>query len=322
MTTAHDHDGDLATLLRTHVKEQEPPFALSAETSMALGRRTLVRRRARRGLAGVLVAAAAVAAIPLLPWTGSGGPGDDARGIDPATAAFLASYDALKMPQVIEQHVAAAFGDSLDGLGDPVFIAGDEQGTSLPAEYYDKASSMEVRYGDQGDRQVRVALMHSAGEAEGDVRKNCANDLAEGYAFSCEVTTAPNGDVVTTRVMAMRKLDEQLPRGGWGAVTRDELRTGIPAKGDPSQKPIDPSEVFFMRSVESVHSDTFLTNASETVRAPDLAAAESLWKVPTSAMTSIVTDPELVIPKPPQGDNGCGWQLHPEGITCGVPDPS
>jgi hypothetical protein len=315
-------DHDLATMLRDHVQQQEPPFLLSAESSMALGRRTLVRRRARRGFAGVLVAAAAVAAIPLLPWGGSGGHGDDRRGIDPATARALEHYDALAMPQLIEDHVAGALGDSLDGLGAPVFTAGDEQGTSLPSKYYDKASSMEVKYGGQGDRQVRVSLMHSAGEAEGDARKNCANDIAEGYAFTCTVTTGADGDPITTRVMAVRKLDEQFPQGGWGAVTREELRTGVPAKGDPSQEPIVPDEVFFMRTVESVHSDTFLTNASETVRAPDLTAAESRWKIDPADMARIVTDPELVIPKPPMGDNGCGWLLHPEGISCGVKDPS
>jgi hypothetical protein len=315
-------DHDLSTLLRDHVQQEEPPFLLSAESSMALGRRTLVRRRARRGFAGVLVAAAAVAAIPLLPWGGSGGHGDDRRGIDPATARALANYDARAMPQLIEDHVQATLGKGLDGLGAAAFRAGDDQGTSLPPTYYDKASSMEVTYGGDGDRRVRVELLHSGSEAEGDARRNCENDLAEGYAFSCDVTTAANGDVVTTRVMAMRPLGEQMAGADWGALTREELRTGVPVKGDPSQRPIDPDEVYFMRSVESVHSDTFLTNASETVRAPDLATAGSLWKVDPADMATIVTDPELVIPKPPMGDNGCAWQLHPEGISCGVTDPS
>lgn len=315
-------DHDLATLLRDHVREQEPPFALSAQTSMALGRRTLVRRRARRGFAGLVVAAAAVAAVPLMPWGGSHPGGEDKKGIDPATAAFLEDYDALKMPQVIEDHTTATLGDGLAGLGTATFAARDDQGVSLPATYYDKASSMEVTYGGQGDHEARVALMHSAGEAEGDARKNCENDLQEGYAFTCTVTTGADGDPVTTRVMAMRKLDDQFPQGGWGAVTREELRTGIPAKGDPSQKPIDPDEVYFMRAVESVHSETFLTTASETVRAPDVATAEKLWQIDPADMAALVTDPELVIPKPPMGDNGCAWMLHPKGISCGVQPPS
>jgi len=313
-------DHDLATLVREHVTRDEPPFLMSAETAIAVGRRTLVRRRARRGVAGVLVAAAAVVAVPLMPWHGGGG-GSDKTGIDPATAYALEHYDAQKMPQLIEEHVRAALGSGLDGLGAAAFQASDDQGTSLPPRYYDKASGMDVSYGGKGDRQVQVALMHSGSEAEGDARKICANEVAEGYSFSCTVTTGADGDPVTTRVTAMRRLDHQFPGGGWGALTQEELRTGIPAKGDPSQKRIDPDEVFFMRAVESVHSDTFLTSATESVRAPDLATAESLWKVSTAAMETIVTDPSLVIPKPPMGDNGCAWQLHPEGISCGK-DPN
>jgi hypothetical protein len=106
---------------------------------------------------------------------------------------------------------------------------------------------------------------------------------------------------------------------GWGALTREELRTGIPAKGDPNQDPIDPDEVYFVRNVESVHSDTFLTSVQETVKAPSLAKAA--FAVSPDRMTALVTDPSLVMPKPPMGDNGCAWQLHPEGINC-AKDPS
>ena len=49
MTHPQDQNRSLATLVREHVAHDEPPFLLSAETSIALGRRTLVRRRARRG---------------------------------------------------------------------------------------------------------------------------------------------------------------------------------------------------------------------------------------------------------------------------------
>jgi hypothetical protein len=306
-------DHDLATLLRDHVREQEPPFLLSPETPMALGRRTLVRRRARRGFAGVLIAAAAVAAIPLLPWGGGSG-ADDRRGIDPATAAALEHYDAQAMPDLIDGKAREALGDGLSGLGAGKFTANDDQGVALPPQYYDKASGMEVTYGGNGDRRVRVALMHSGSEAEGDARKNCANDLAAGYDFSCEVRTSPNGDVVTIAVMAVRPLEDGMP--GWGALTREELRTGIPVKGDPSQKPIDPDEVYFIRNVESVHSDTFLTSVQETVKAPSLAKAA--FAVSSDRMIALVTDPSLVIPKPPMGDNGCAWMLHPKGISCGV----
>lgn len=306
-------DQDLTTLLREHVQREEPPFTMAPETSMTLGRRTLVRRRARRGFAGVLVAAATVAALPLMPWTGSSGSGDDRTGIDPATAAALEDYDAQRMPALLDEHVRVALGDGLEGLGQAEFRASDDQGEKLPPKYYDKASSMEVSYGGHGDRRVRAVLLHARSEAEGDAREVCADDLAVGYAFSCTVSTS-GGDVVTTRVTAMRKTEE-LWKGSWGALTQEELRTGIPAKGDPSQRPINPDEVYFQRTVESVHSETFLTSASEIVRAPDLETAARLWTVPVADLTTIVTDPELVIPEPPLGKGGCPWTLN-DTYTC------
>ena len=310
-------DRELATLLREDVARDEPPFLMTPHAAVALGRRTLLRRRARRGFAGVLVAAAAAAAVPLLPW-GAGSPGgDDRTGLDAATAYALEHYDAQAMPALLEQRVATALGDGLTGLGPATFAARDDQGVVLPERYYDKASSMEVTYGGEGDRRVRVALLHSRSEAEGDARKRCESDVEAGYAFSCDVTTAPNGDTVTTSVTAVRPLDR--PDSGWGAVTREELRTGTPAPGDPSQRPIDRDEVYFVQTVESVHSDTFLTSVQEIVKAPTLARAA--FAVSPDRMTVLVTDPALVIPKPPTGDNGCGWQLHPEGITCSR-DPS
>jgi hypothetical protein len=312
-------DHDLATLVREHARADEPPFLMSPDTVIALGRRTLVRRRARRGLSGVLVAAAAVVAIPLVPWGGGVGSGDR-TGIDPATAAALESYDAQRMPALIDSHVRAALGHGLDGLGAPASHVTDSQGEELATEDYDKASGMEVAYGGTGDRRVRVELLHARSEAEGNARKNCAADLEEGYVLSCEVTTSAQGDTVRTDVMAVRRIDD-LPGSGWGVVTREELRTGVPAPGNPSSEPIDPTEVFLVRSVESVHSETFLTRAEELVRAPDLSSAEQRWRVPVADLERIVTDPELVIPKPPMGDNGCAWMLHPKGVSC-VKDPT
>ncbi len=310
-------DHELSTLLRGHVQEQEPPFALSAETSMALGRRTLVRRRARRGFAGVLVAAAAVVAVPMLPWGGSHGSGDDRTGIDPATAHALAHYDAQAMPGILEEHTRATLGAGLDGLGPAAFRAADSQGNALTPKYYDKASSMAVTYGAEGgDRRVSVSLMHARSEAEGGVRKNCDRDLAAGYDLSCEVTTSGSGDLVTTRVMAVRPIAD-FPDGTLGVVTREELRTGVTTANSPGGSgPIDPDEIYFQRIVEVVHSESFLTTATETVKAPDLRTANQLWRLPVDAFTTIVTDPVLVIPEPPIGPDGCPWTLPDSDVSC------
>lgn len=312
-------DRDLATLVREHVRRDEPAFLLSAETSIALGRRTLRRRRVRRS-AGVLVAAAAaVAALPLVPWTGSGG-SDDRTGIDPATAAALRSYDPQRMPKLIDEHARAALGAGLDGLGDGAFRADDDQGVKLPAQYYDKASAMSVSYGGHGDaRQVVVSLLHSRGEAEGDARRLCESQLATGYAFSCAVTTGRDGDPITTSVTAVRA-EGSLP-DSWAALTRQELRTGVPTATDPNQDPIEPSQVYFMRTVESVHSETFLTIAKEIVRAPGFEQAQQAFQVPVDALAEVVNDPELTIPRPPMGKNGCTWMLHPEGVSCTTKKP-
>lgn len=307
-------DRDLATLVRQHARADEPPFQMTPETAIALGRRTIARRRARRGLAGVVVAAAAVAALPLMPWAGSGGSGDK-TGIDPATAAALRHYDAQKMPALIDAHTRAALGAGLDGLGEGEFRASDDQGAQIPAKYYDKASSMETVYGGEGDRRVRVTLLHAASEAEGNARKICRDDLAAGYDFACTVHRSNNGDIVTTSVVAVRK-DDSLHEGSWSAITRDELRTGIPAVGDPSSEPIDPAEVYFMRSVESVHSETFLTSAQEIVRAPSYDAAQQAFAVPVKDLERVVTDPALVIPPPPIGENGCAWTMPGTHISC------
>jgi hypothetical protein len=306
-------DHDLAALIREHVRSDEPPFLMSAETPIALGRRTLVRRRARRGLAGVLVAAAAIAAVPLVPWHGSAGSGDR-TGVDPATAAVLEHYDARKMAAHVQTTAGGTFARWLAPLGLATFTAADDQGEALPPSLYDKASSMSVVFGGDGDHRVSVTLLHARSEAEGDARKNCARDLAGGIDFSCTVSTSPAGDTVTTVVRALRPSHEL--GVGWGLLTRQELSAGVANGTSPGGSgPIDLAEVYFARTVESVHSDTFLTSAEEIVRAPDVATAERLWRVPVADLESLVTDPTLVIPKPPLGPGGCPWTWKAK-VTC------
>lgn len=308
---------DLTTLLHDHVRDGEPPLGLTAGAAILEGRRTLRRARLRRAAAGTAIIGATAAAV--LPMMLSGGDAaDTTRGIDPATQQALAGYDASAMPERLRE-----VGDPLRDLliagtyraMPGAFTAYDDQGTALPERYWDKASGMDLTYGKGEARQLKVSLLHSRAEAEGDARKNCQNDVETGYAFSCDVTVE-NGDLVTVRVFAVRALDEELESPGWGAVTREELRTGKPAVGDPIQRPIDPDEIFFIRSAESVHSETFLTTVNETVKAPTFAAALDRFSIPVYALTDVATDPSLVIPKPPQGPNGCAWQLHPENIRC------
>jgi hypothetical protein len=161
----------------------------------------------------------------------------------------------------------------------------------VPPHYYDKASGMSMSYGADTDHQFAVDLGHSRGEAEGDASKFCAEGLEGGYYLTCEVTTDADGNVAITRLEALRPFRG----GGWMAVTRDELDR------------IDPERLWFQRNAKVIHSETFLTHVSETVHAPDQASAESTFRVPFADLVELGTDPELVIPPPPPGVNGCDW---------------
>jgi hypothetical protein len=307
-------DHDLATLVADHVSRTEPPFALDSGHAILLGRRTLRRRRARRGAAGLIGIAAAALVVPMLISNAPAGDRGGREDIDPATAAALEIYDAAAMPGILGQRVRAAIPTSVADFGPETFTAADSEGHVLPPKYFDKASNMTVAYGGASDRQLQVSLTHSRSEAEGGARRNCARDLESGSFLRCTVTTAVNGDVVTTRVMAVRRV-EQLSRG-WSVVTRDELRTGVARADSPTKDPIDPSTLYFKRTVESVHSASYLTSAEETVRATDLDTALERFRAPVAALTTIVTDPALVIPEPPLGKGGCPWTLPGNNVTC------
>jgi hypothetical protein len=309
MTDPQNQDGSLATLVREHVSRAEPPFLLSPDTAIALGRRTLLRRQVRRGFAGVLVAAAAVAAVPLLPV---GGSGDHA---DRPTSAAQKRYDAEQMPVLLEDHVRSALGDGLADLGPAQFTAFDDQGTTLAPRHYDQATGMTLEFRGSTDRVVEVTLLNAHTQSEADVHQICAEALASHVDLSCAVTTTASGDDVATSIEALRPSDTG---GGWEILSPAELRSGVASDNSPDgQGPIDRSMVRFVRAVETVRNGRLLTTASETVVAPDRRSAEKLWKVPVADLEKVVTDPALVIPKPPLGPNGCPWMLHPEGITCG-----
>lgn len=286
---------NLATLIRDYVQHDEPPFLLSAETSIALARRTLRRRRARRTAAGIVITAATVVAVPLLNSPGPAGHSRDKTGIDPATVSALRNYDAQQMPRIFDERVRAALSPTAGDIGPVTFVANDDQEHRLAPPNYDRASSMVVTYGGNSAHRFRVYLGHSRSEAEGDRTKACREALKFGETFDCQVSTSTAGVVVTTDVDAVRR--DWKHHGGWSIITREELRTGVPSKINSVQAPIDPDTVYFVRTVEAVHSGTFLTTAQEYVKATSLAMANQLWRVPIATLEGIVTDPTLVFPK-------------------------
>lgn len=286
-------DHDIATLIREHISRDEPPFLLSPGAPIALGRRTLLRRRARRGLAGVLVAAAMAA--PLVPWNGSTGSRDDGHGVDATTVRTPAQYDGRRMPGVLEDQVRTALGHGLDGLGGTTFVAFDDRDKILPPRLYDKASGMSLGFGGRGDHRLEVTLRYAHSTTPADPQTTCSSDLASGIDVNCVVATGPGGEPVTTTVSAARPA----AGGDWEVVHSDELRTGFTrADGLDGRHPLDRSQVYFFRTVEAARSTRLLVSAQEVVRAPDAAAAETLWQFPAADLEKLVTDPELVIPRP------------------------
>lgn len=312
-------DTDLRDLLREHVARDEPAFLLDPRDAVVAGSRSRRRRTAFAAGGSLLAVAAATAAVvgltglPTLP----GGDGGTATGTDPQTASALRDYDASAMPVLLDDRAGGVLRRSVPGLGEPSFAARDSQGQRIPEKWWDKASAMGVEYGTR-DHSWGVSLSHARSEAEGSKREYCADALASGYAFRCEVTTSEAGDTVVTEVWAARPLGPGDP--GLGALTRGEIETGELLPGNPSRRPIDPGEILFTQSVEVVHSETFLTRAEETVQAPELDLADRMWRVPTADLAEIATDPLLVIPEPPIGEGNCPWTLPGTGVACSTTD--
>ncbi len=247
---------DLTTLLHDHVSSDEPPFTSTAAATIRRGRRTTRTRRLVAGGAtlAVLAVGGAVAAPQLL---GSDSPGRESTAIDPATAAFLESYDASQMPRVLEQESRSVLERSVEDLGPMSFHAGDNQGADLPQQWWDRASGMSVSYGDDTVHRFSVDLAHARGEAEGSARAYCADGLADGSYLECTVDVRDDGSVVITNLWALR------PAAGGGFMVVPE----------PVLATIDADRLWFERRVKVIKSETFVTYVAETLKASSLDAA-------------------------------------------------
>jgi hypothetical protein len=271
---------ELSTLVRDHVSSDEPSFT-GPEHVIARGRRTVRTRRitAGVGVAAVLAVAGAIV-VPRL-----GGPADNGSGgIDAAVQEALDNYDAAEMPRILDDASRAVFSRSVPDLGEAEFFAGDSQYQSLAPEQYDNASLMSVSYGGDGERQLDVTLSHSASEAEGDAQEYCDSGLASGYYLECAADSDADGNIVISKLWALRGVD-----GKHGAFVVDKSKLDT----------IDPDKLWFEHSVKVVKSETFVTFVTETVKAPNQASAAELFVVPVTDLVELGTDPRLVIPPPP-----------------------
>lgn len=296
---------DLTTAVREHVRADEPPFTLTPDLAIRRGRRTTRTRRLAAGGAALAVLAVGGAVV---------GPqvlgGDDPRrtptAVDPATTAFLDSYDPAQMPRVLEEESRAVLERHVDDLGPATFEAGDNQGAPLPERWWDRASGMSLAYGGDSEHRFSLDLGHARGEAEGGARSFCEAGLEDGSYLACAVDVRDDGAVVITNTWALKPF----PGGGgdFMVVTADELAT------------VAPDRLWFEHRVKVVKSETFVTYVAETLRAPSLAAAEAAFEVPVADLVELATDPQVVMPPPePDPVSGCpGFVLPASGITCGT----
>lgn len=315
-------ESDLRDRLHTHVGQDEPAALTDPTSVISRGQRRVRSRRLVAGVAAVaVIAVGGVVAGTVYDLSGPSGTSPDR--IDPAVQKALDNYDAATMPQLLEERAQHYLGDALDGLGDPEFYAGDGQGQKIGPANWDKASSMDLSYA-APERQLRVALYHARGEVEGDVDEICADDLRSGYELVCQVGSH-DGQPVITKVSAARREDPSLSAGdgltasAWLAVTKGELeRQRYLKSATMNGETFDPDNIWFMRTVEVIKSDTFGTSITEYVHAPDLATAQERFAASADELAGLAADPTLLLPTPPPDPaSGCDQWLKPGSqVTC------
>ena len=291
-------DHDLAELLRDHVYHDEPatPLAMPALVS---GRRRVRNRRLVTVVRPWHPGAGRRGRRPASRW--SAGP---ESAMDPASAAALAAYDVHAMPELMDDHVRAVLERSVSDLGPSTFGAMDSQAQDLPEEYWGKASSLAVSYGADA-HSYEVSIAHSKGEAEGDPERYCQDGLAEGYYLDCSVERTAAGDVVISKVWAIKPQTLLDNDTGFSKVVRRDRLDDVPL-----------DQLSFERSIKVIKSETLITYVSERVAATDRDPATAAFSTPTEDLVEIGTDPGLVMPVPPPGKNGCpAWSMPMDDAT-------
>jgi hypothetical protein len=284
---------DLAELLRDHVSHDEPPMPLP-HVALASGRRR--RRHRLMAVSGASVAALVLAGALVVPRLGgeTAAPG---TAMDPLSAAALADYDASRMPELMDTHARRVLESTVPALGPSTFAAYDDQGQKLPEKYWDKASGLSIEFG-PSDHRFGVHISHARSEAEGDPERYCESGLADGSYLECSFYRTADGDLVVSQVWALKPFEVSKPRMGWELVPQRRL----------DDVPLD--QLYFERRVKVIKSETLITYVSELVAATDRDPARAGFLTPYDDLAAIGTDPELVMPAPPPGDNGCAaWTM-------------
>jgi len=292
---------ELTTLLREHVGRDEPSAPLPGPTLRA-GRRRLRTRRLVEATA--VVAVVAIAGAGLATWTHRDPAQHPDTGMDPASEQALEHYDAHQMPALMDERVRGVLEATVPDLGEPTFAAYDDQTTRLPERFWDKASSLEVTYGTP-EHDYTVSISHARSEAEGDPDAFCSSGLAGGYYLECTVSRTDDGDVVISTLMATKPMMGRMQM----AVQKQDLDT------------IAIGRLRFSRTVKVIKSETLITYVTERLKATDRDPGAAAFTTSYAELASIGTDPQLVMPVPPPGENGCpAWSMprRYSTVSCGV----
>lgn len=292
------HD-TLRRLVREDATATEPPFTLSADGVVRDGRRRVRRRRAVAGLAS-LSAAAAVAAAVLVPALSGAARGPSAARLDPATQQALEEYDAKLMPALVDETVRHAVGDAAPPFAHSEVSAEDSQGQRLPDRYLRYASMWVGSYDWGSDHLLRVALLHSGSESEGDPDATCRDELGEGYSVACTVERDGQDRPVITTVTVVRR----------DGVAADPAQQTWIAVWHPERARSE--SLWFQRTVEVRRGGIYLTSVTESVHAPTYADAQRSWHLDPARLREIAAAPALVFPAPEKDDRGCDFVLHNE----------
>lgn len=300
------HD-TLRALVRDDATNGEPALALSADDVLSHGRRSLGRRRLSAAVAGLVVVALAGVAVPLV----RGGASDDPARLDQATAAALREYDARLMPSLIDETVRRTVRDAAPAFEHGQVSPEDDQGQRLPARYLRYTSMWVGSYDWGSDHVLRVALLHSGSESEGDPERFCDGNVENHYSLSCTAERDTQDRPVITEVMAVRRD---------GKAADPAQQTWIVVRHPQRARP---GTLWFQRTVEVRRGGIYLTSVTETVRAPDLAAASRAWHLSPSVLRRLAAAPALVFPAPRLGEDGCPFMLGNEdgAISCSTKAP-
>jgi hypothetical protein len=287
----------LRTLVREDAGTTEPALSLTADDVLRGGRRRLRRRRAVSGLAGLAVAAVVAVAVPSL----AGGGSPTVARLDAASQAALERYDAQLMPALVDETVRRAVAGTAPPFEHAEVEAQESQGRRLPPTLLRHTSMWVGSYDWGSDHRLRVALLHSGSESEGDVDRYCQGQVEAHVALSCTVARDDQGRPVVSEVSVVRLSEGVAADPGqqtWQLVLH-------PERGNPGR-------LWFQRSVEVRRGGIYLTSVTETVRAPDLSAAQRAWHLDPITLRTIATAPALVFPAPDPDEHGCDYVLGNE----------